>query len=476
MAATTARRLSLRQIIWVCLGVITVVFVGSMAASVTTRIAVGNAVSELGDRLMPMRGKMADLSRAFVNQEAGQRGFLLTDNPLTLEPYDAGVATADHLIPELRDQFANAPESPILLRDLDEVAAAYRVWRTQAAEPQIAAQRNGPLAPTEVSQFVLQGKLLFDQLRDKYRAVTAQIDSLIQQQLSRINSVQTVANIIQYAAAILLAATIFGAIVVVQQQLTKPVGRLVADVRAVADGDYDRAIERAGPLELAEVSAAVEEMRDSLRSATSRLVGAELRDEQARIAADLHDRVIQRVFGLGLGLTSAAAHGKRDLTPFIDETDGIIRDLRESIFNLDHATASPLRVTRLRSAIIDMLDGNVSPLPFTPTLQLDGPIEAVAIAPRLQASVLSVIREALSNIARHSQATAATVKVVIGEDELQVVVEDNGIGISPDDALGNGRRNIGARATQFGGRAEIRNGEDGTGTIVDWRVPLPVNS
>lgn len=473
MAATTARRLSLRQLIWVCLGVITVVFVASMTASITTRITVGNAVSELGDRLIPMRGKMSDLSRAFNNQDTGQRGFLLTDNPVTLEPYDAGVSAADHLFPELRAEFSDAPHASVLLDDLDKVAAAYTVWRTQAAEPQIAAQRRGALAPDEVSRMVLQGKLLFDQLRDKYRAVAVQIDSLILQQLSHINSVQTVANIIQYAAAILLAATIFGAIVLVQQQLTKPVGRLVSDVRAVADGGYDRVIERAGPLELAEVSAAVEEMRDSLRSATSRLVDSELRDEQARIAADLHDRVIQRVFGLGLGLTSAAAHGKRDLTPFIDETDGIIRDLRESIFNLDHATASPLRVTRLRSAIIDMLDGNVSTLPFTPTLQLDGPIEAVAIAPPLQASVLSVIRESLSNIARHSQATAATVKVVIGDGELQVAVEDNGIGISPDDALGNGRRNIGARATQFGGRAEIRIGESGRGTVVDWRVPLP---
>lgn len=473
MAVTTAQRLSLRQLIWACLGVITVVFVAATAASITTRITVGHAVSELGDRLIPMRAKMADLSRAFVNQEAGQRGFLLTDNPVTLETYDAGVAAAEQLIPHLRVEFANAPHAEILSEDLDQVAAAYQVWRTQAAEPQIAAQRNGALTPDEVSQMVLRGKLLFDQLRDKYRAVTVQIDSLILQQLSHINSVQTVANIIQYAAAILLAATIFGAIVVVQLQLTKPIGRLVSDVRAVADGDYDRAIERAGPVEISEVSAAVEEMRDSLRSATSRLVDSELRDEQARIAADLHDRVIQRVFGLGLGLTSAAAHGKRDLTPFIDETDGIIRDLRESIFNLDHATASPLRVTRLRSAIIDMLDGNVSPLPFTPTLQLDGPIEAVAIAPPLQASVLSVIRESLSNIARHSQATAATVKVVIGEGELQVTVEDNGIGISADDALGNGRRNIGARATQFGGRAEIRNGESGSGTVVDWRVPLP---
>ena len=409
MAVTTAERFSLRQLIWACLGVIAVVFVAATAASITTRIAVGHAVSELGDRLLPMRSKMSDLSRAFINQETGQRGFMLTDNPVTLEQYSTGVTVADRLIPELRNEFTTAPQSEVLLKDLDEVVDAYGTWRSQAADPQILAQRTGSPTPEQVSRMGLEAKTQFENLRQKYRAVTDQIDVLIRGQLGRINSIQHLANILQTAAALVLAAVIFGAVLVVRQQLTKPVGRLVADVRAVADGDYDRTIERAGPREISEVSAAVEEMRDSLRVAAARRVDSELRDEQARIAADLHDRVIQRVFGLGLGLTSAAAHGKRDLTPFIDETDGIIRDLRES----------------------------------------------------------------LSNIARHAQATEATVKVVIGDDELRVIVEDNGIGISPDDVLGNGRRNIGARATQFGGRAEIRNGESGVGTVVDWRVPLP---
>ena len=473
MAVTTAERFSLRQLIWACLGVIAVVFVAAPAASITTRIAVGHAVSELGDRLLPMRSKMSDLSRAFINQETGQRGFMLTDNPVTLEQYSTGVTVADRLIPELRNEFTTAPQSEVLLKDLDEVVDAYGTWRSQAADPQILAQRTGSPTPEQVSRMGLEAKTQFENLRQKYRAVTDQIDVLIRGQLGRINSIQHLANILQTAAALVLAAVIFGAVLVVRQQLTKPVGRLVADVRAVADGDYDRTIERAGPREISEVSAAVEEMRDSLRVAAARRVDSELRDEQARIAADLHDRVIQRVFGLGLGLTSAAAHGKRDLTPFIDETDGIIRDLRESIFNLDHSVETTVRVTRLRSAIIDLIDGDMSSLPFTPTLQLDGPIEAIAIPPPIQASVLSVIRESLSNIARHAQATEATVKVVIGDDELRVIVEDNGIGISPDDVLGNGRRNIGARATQFGGRAEIRNGESGVGTVVDWRVPLP---
>ena len=463
MADNKAQRLSLRQLIWLCLGVIAVVFLIATAASLGTRIAVGHAVSELGDRLIPLRGKATELSRSYTNQEIGQRGFMLTDNPVSLESYDSGAAAAERLIPELRSELAHAPHAEELLANLDDIAAAAKTWRTQAAEPQIAAQRAGPLPPDPVSQLILEGKPLFDRLREQHRALSARIDSLIQDQLQHIRSVQRTANIIQYGAAIIMAATIISAVIVVQRLLTRPVTRLVRAVRTVADGVYDQPISRAGPREIAEVSAAVEYMRDSLRAATGRFVDVELRDEQARIAADLHDRVIQWVFGLGLGLTSAAARGNRHLGPFIDETDGIIRDLRETIFNLDHAISSPVRVTRLRSDVADMLERGLSPLPFTPALQLEGPAQDVPTTPVMQASALAVIREALSNIARHARATAIKVSVVIGGGELRITVTDNGIGISPSDVLGNGRRNIIAPCGTVRRSRRYRQRKSGTG-------------
>lgn len=256
MAATTAQRYSLRQLIWACLGVIAIVFVGAMTASIGTRIAVGQAVSELGDRLLPLRSKVADLSRAFINQETGQRGFMLTDNPVTLEQYATGVTVADRLIPELRTELGHSPHGDELLKGLDEIVVAYASWRSQAADPQILAQRSGDLVPDQVGQMGLEAKTQFENLRQKYRALTAQIDFLIHEQLGRINSVQKLANIIQLASAFVFAATIFGAVMVVRQQLTTPISRLVADVRAVADGDHDRTIERAGPREISEVSEA----------------------------------------------------------------------------------------------------------------------------------------------------------------------------------------------------------------------------
>lgn len=469
MAGVGTLRLSLRQLIWTCLGVISLVFVVATSASIAARVAVADTVSDLGDHLMPIQVKVSDLSRAYVNQEAGQRGYLLTGNPVTLEPYTTGVAAADKLVMELRKDLEQFPEAKAILEE--EVAAA-AAWRTQAAEPQIVAQRDRMLLPDEIGAMVLEGKLLFDKLRVQYRALSSSISKMIDNQLRRVGESQRMANIVQYSATVVLALAIAGAIVAVHQLLSKPVRMLVRDVRAVADGDYDQPIARSGPRELADVSEAVEEMRDSLRAATGRLVDVELREEQARIAADLHDRVIQRVFGLGLGLTSAAARGNRELAPFIDETDGIIRDLRESIFNLHHSASSSTRAVRLRSAIIDMLDSRVSPLEFTPTLRFDGPIDEATIPQAMQASILAVIRESLSNVARHAQASAATVSITVGKRYIRITIEDNGVGISEADIFGNGRRNIDARAKQFGGSAEIRNASPGPGTVVDWLVPL----
>lgn len=469
MAGVGTLRLSLRQLIWTCLGVISLVFVVATSASIAARVAVANTVSDLGDHLMPIQVKVSDLSRAYANQEAGQRGYLLTGTPVTLEPYTAGVAAAEKLVVELRKDLEQFPEAKAILEA--EVAAA-DVWRVQAAEPQIAAQRDRTLLPDEIGAMVLEGKILFDKLRVQYRALSSTISKMIEEQLRRVGESQHMANIVQYSAAVVLALAIAGAIVAVHQLLSKPVRTLVRDVRAVADGDYDQPIVRSGPRELADLSEAVEEMRDSLRAATGRLVDVELREEQARIAADLHDRVIQRVFGLGLGLTSVAARGNRELAPYIDETDGIIRDLRESIFNLNHSASSSTRAVRLRSAIIDMLDSRVSPLEFTPTLRFDGPIDEATIPQAMQASILAVIRESLSNVARHAQATAASVSITVGKRYIRITIEDDGVGISEADVFGNGRRNIDARAKQFGGSAEIRNASPGPGTVVDWLVPL----
>lgn len=83
-------RLSLRQLIWICLGTITAVFVVSTAFSVVGRINVARAADRLGGEMLPAQEQVAALSKAYVDQETGQRGFMLTADEAFLEPYASG--------------------------------------------------------------------------------------------------------------------------------------------------------------------------------------------------------------------------------------------------------------------------------------------------------------------------------------------------------------------------------------------------
>ncbi len=462
-------QLSLRQLLWVCLGLLTAVFVAVSAASIVGRVTVSHAVTHLSERLVPLQHDVEALRRAHTDQETGERGFMLSGNPVSLAPYDAGAAQAELLTARLRDELADDATGT---DQLDSVVASAAAWRTQAAEPHIAARRAGAIAPDRQAEMALTGKQLFDRLRGQLRMLGAHTTAMAEAEVQHVAVAQKTANIIQGVGAGVLILVVIGVLVGLQRLLTRPVNTLVGEVKTVADGDYDQPIHRAGPREIAELSDAVEQMRTSLRASTERLIEGELREEQARIAADLHDRVIQRVFGLGLALTSASARRNPDLEPFIDETDTIIRDLREVIFNLNQST-SPLGPSKqLRAAIIEVLESSVSALGFTPALRFDGALDDAYIPPDLHAAVVAVVREALSNVARHSGATAATLSVAVTPEELRLTLCDNGIGVSADDVLGDGRRNFSARAKQFGGAATVDNACPGPGTVVEWAVPL----
>lgn len=228
-------------------------------------MSVARAVHNLSDRLIPIRSQTAELSRAYVDQETGQRAFLLTGNTVALELYEAGAATANRLVPELHRELAGMPDADQLLTLYEDELAAAALWNTRAAAPQIAALRAGQVARAQLDQMVLEAKILFDRLRERFRALNAQIDILIDAEIQHIHSVLRTANISQYVAIGLLAVAVIGSVITVRRMLTQPVSRLVDTVRAVADGDYDQPISRGGPQEIAEISAAVDDMRNRLR-------------------------------------------------------------------------------------------------------------------------------------------------------------------------------------------------------------------
>lgn len=196
-----------------------------------------------------------------------------------------------------------------------------------------------------------------------------------------------------------------------------------------------------------------------------------LLEDRDRIGRDLHDLVIQRLFAIGLSLQGAARltdepDVTRRLSTAVDDLDATIREIRRSIFALGaHDTG-----TDVQSEVTEIVERAAATLKFRPSLEFHGAVRTLAPA-ELVPDLLAVLREALSNAARHAQASAVRVVVSV-EDGFSLVVEDDGVGIPPD-VTESGLRNIRRRASQRGGQCEINAvGEGGTGTRLLWTVPL----
>src|SRR6516164_8183417 len=124
--------LSLRQLIWICLGAITMALIISTAFSMLERGYVTQAMARLSRRVLPAQEQVAALNTAYVDQETGQRGFMLTADQAFLTPYNAGKAQADRLVAQIRATLAGDDEAN---RRLDAVVVAGTNWMTRPPNP-----------------------------------------------------------------------------------------------------------------------------------------------------------------------------------------------------------------------------------------------------------------------------------------------------------------------------------------------------
>jgi two-component system sensor histidine kinase DevS len=191
-------------------------------------------------------------------------------------------------------------------------------------------------------------------------------------------------------------------------------------------------------------------------------------EDRERIARDLHDIVIQKLFAAGMSVQAVTARtiepeNARRLTTVIDDLDQTIREIRSVIFSL-HAD---LGGSGLRSAILRVVSEERGVLGFAPRVHFDGPIDTIDDV--VAAELLPTLREALSNVARHAEASSAEVFVTCNDGVLLCVLDD-GRGIPADASGGNGIRNITERATRLGGRCRVAARPEG-GTVLEWHVP-----
>jgi signal transduction histidine kinase len=210
-----------------------------------------------------------------------------------------------------------------------------------------------------------------------------------------------------------------------------------------------------------------------VRRAEQTLRALDMANERDRIARDLHDLVIQRVFGAGMRLTSMvpampAATGDR-LRDVVEELDNVIADIRTTIFDL---TAQEVAGQGLRADVLQLTTDAAERLGYRPQVRFVGAVDTIADRERAD-QFLAVLRESLSNVIRHAAATAVEVTVAADDKELVLVVADNGVGLVPGapPSGGFGLRNMEARAASLGGTCSVRPNEP-QGAVVEWRVPL----
>jgi len=192
-------------------------------------------------------------------------------------------------------------------------------------------------------------------------------------------------------------------------------------------------------------------------------------EDRDRIARDLHDLVIQRLYATGMSLEGVSArlgdsdHGRR-VSNAVDALDETIKEIRSAIFSL-HARPGADEAG-LRTQILDVVSEATGALGFTPALRMSGHLDNVS--DEAGQHLLGALREALSNAARHARASKVEVMVEAGP-ELTLLVRDNGVGMK-ETGRRSGLANLAERAGTLGGT--MRSGPaDGGGTELEWRVP-----
>lgn len=211
------------------------------------------------------------------------------------------------------------------------------------------------------------------------------------------------------------------------------------------------------------------ESEERLRQANEDL---RLLQERDRIARDLHDNVIQRLFAAGMAMQglSSVVRGRDPVAAsriddIVDEIDATIREIRGTIYGLQHRASAGR--AGVRHDILRVLEAERPALDAEPRLRLDGVLDA--IHPEVSEHLLATLREALSNVARHAQ--AANVEVTVeAHDEVVLRVVDDGVGLPESRPEGNGLRNMAERARLLGGRCRVEAGPHG-GTVLEWVVP-----
>ncbi|MQA78819.1 MAG: GAF domain-containing protein [Streptosporangiales bacterium] len=194
-------------------------------------------------------------------------------------------------------------------------------------------------------------------------------------------------------------------------------------------------------------------------------------EDRDRIARNLHDLVIQRLFATGMGIESASrlvgvdpVTAAERLGRAVDDIDHTIREIRSTIFALQNPATTE---RRLRSRILDVVAESTPALGFEPSVRFDGLVDTM-VPDDVSQHLLAVLREALANVAKHARAGSASVHVVVDKD-VRLEIRDDGVGLAPEGRR-SGLTNLEARARMLEG--SFTAVAEPPGTVLRWRAPV----
>ena len=197
-------------------------------------------------------------------------------------------------------------------------------------------------------------------------------------------------------------------------------------------------------------------------------------EDRDRIARDLHDLAIQRLFAAGMTMQSAQRfvdhpQAAERLQRAVNDLDTTIKIIRSTIFGLRAHEAGAAPPKGLRHRLMHVAEESATPLGFPPAVRVEGVVES-RVPGELADHVIAVLTEALSNVARHARASSVDVYLCVASNRLTLTVTDDGRGI-PAAAARSGLHNVERRARVAGGTADVYATSHG-GTRLCWSVPL----
>jgi len=457
-------RPTLQQRVQLVVTALLVLLVVSGLVALATSQRADRANEYVAQELLPALVGVERLQKAYLDQQTGVRGFALTEQPSFLEPYEAAPAVIEE---EHRGLRATLDGDEAALAALAAVQRAYEEWHSQAVVPVLSHLRAGRAA---VAMQVIEsgtGNRLFGALRERVDTLRAAVQDMIAAATTRLDEARTTALWIvglAFGVAVLLAAV---TMMELRRTVTRPIAGLVGSVSAVAGGELDRSVRQQGPPEIEEIASAVEQMRRKLADHTREAVVAERRQtklrEAERIATDLQDHVIERLFDTGISLSSLASRQPALAEPLlvaVQELDGAIRELRGVVFDL--AATEPGQAG-LRDRVVSLAGEVERVVGVAPDLDFYGPVDHVLSAEQAD-ELVETVRDVLSGIAMQRTAERVSVRLAVEGSMLHLrVVHD---GSAPADNWSA----VAGSAERLGGSCTVRRTEDGD-TALDWTVP-----